>query len=139
MIRKTQKPNTHKAGIDLLEAVVTRRRFHTIREHHHCDLVAHRLSGGRVWTVCGENDQFPATVLPNARRDFRDGCNAMVILAPDARRRATYRRMLKRHLPRSIWTRIGIVTCVTCAALIAREQDGRHHHEPAKTRLHTSP
>ena len=32
-----------------------------------------------------------------------------------------FRRKLKRHFPRSVWTRIGIVTYATCSALLARE------------------
>lgn len=121
---RENKPPKHRVGKRTLAAVLTRREFQVLYEHHFSDVVGYRLRHGQLRIICGEHDLHPRTVLPNVNRNFRNGADGMVILAPDERMRAAFRRKLKRYLPRSIWTRVGIITLATCSAILAREASG---------------
>jgi uncharacterized membrane protein YccC len=116
-----EKRRKHRIGIEMLVALFALRQFRSIRNHHHADVVANRLCNRYLRILCGEHDQEVRTVLPNVIRNLRNGADAVVILAPDERRRSAYRRKLKRCLERSAWTRVGIITYATADALIARD------------------
>jgi hypothetical protein len=120
MNRGNEKPN-HLAGKRDLSALFVLRHFLVLFEHHLSDVVAYRWWHGRLHIICGENDLSPRTVVPNVVRDFRNGADGVLILAPDERLRAAFRRKLKRHFARSVWNRVGIITQANCSALLSRE------------------
>jgi hypothetical protein len=119
-LHRARENSTHPRGKADLGRLVSRRGFLVLYEHKLADVVAFRSAMGGVRIVCGEHDQRVYTVSPNVQRNFRNGCHAMVILVPDEYVRATVRRRLCRDFPRSIWTRVGIVTHEICQQQLAR-------------------
>jgi hypothetical protein len=120
MNRGNETPE-HLIGKRNLGAVFTRRQFRILYEHQRSDVFAYRLRDGKLRKISGQHDLTPRTVLQNVSRDFRNGADGILILAPNDRLRAAFRRKLKRYFDRSVWTRVGIITYATCSALLARE------------------
>jgi hypothetical protein len=111
----------HIRGKQDLGRLLSRREFLVLYEHMLADVVAFRRAKQGLHIVCGQHDRRTHTVRRNVQRDFANGCHAMVILVPNKSARAAARRLLRREFPRSVWTRVGIITYATCSALLARE------------------
>jgi hypothetical protein len=87
-----------------------------------CDVVAWRIcANGRVRILGIEAERSSRNAIRNVTKDFSRRCDALLIVAVDEKMRRQIRRLLKRRLPRSVWTRVGIITYATCSALLARE------------------
>ena len=104
----------HPEGKQDLGWLLSRRRFLILYEHMLADLVAFRPSKGKMRVLCGEHQLTRRNMRRNVERNFANGCDAMVMLVPDESARAAARRFLCRNFPRSVWTRIGILTHDTC-------------------------
>lgn len=118
-LHRAHESSAHARGKEDLGRLLSRRNFLVLYEHKYSDVVAFRPSANGIWIVCGEHDQRVYTAPANVRRGFRNGCHSMVILVPDEVVRAAVRRRLQWEFPRSIYTRIGILTYESCHRQLA--------------------
>lgn len=109
-MRKSNQTEDHRQGKRLLKQLFRLMGLHTKLEHHHCDVIGWLLRGGSVRLLSGEVERTPRNAARNTLRNFDAGCRSQVSLVPDERMRVMVRRRLIRALPRSMWTRVGILT-----------------------------
>jgi hypothetical protein len=111
----------HRAGKVALGLLFAIRGFLVLFEVMLTDVLGFRRSGNAVRCVCGEHDLRTHTIAPNVRRDFANGCASCVILVPDEASRMAARQRLHRDFPRSVWTRIGILTHAECCRQLSKQ------------------
>jgi len=118
-IYRARESSKHPEGKQDLGRLLSRRRFLVLYEHKLADLVAFRAAAVALRILCGEHDLTRRNMRRNVARNFANGCTAMIILVPNEPARAAARRLLQREFPRSIWTRIGILTHAACRNRLA--------------------
>lgn len=112
----------HTQGKLMLARALRSLGFDVLFEHLLADVVACRLRRGRYDVVSAEYDRTLRNAVPNVRRDLERGARSVLTLVPDRRVLCALRRSLKRHLPRSAWTRVGIVTVAQLNHVLNRMQ-----------------
>ena len=118
-IHRAHESSQHPEGKGDLGRLLSRRQFLVLYEHKLADVVAFRAVQGSMRVLCGEHELTRRNMRRNVERNFANGCAAMVMLVPDESARAAARRLLRREFPRSVWTRIGILTHDSCRRALA--------------------
>lgn len=118
-IHRAHENPLHPEGKGDLGRLLSRRQFLVLYEHKLADVVAFRAVQGSLRVLCGEHELTRRNMRRNVQRNFANGCAAMVMLVPDESACAAARRLLRREFPRSVWTRIGILTHASCRRALA--------------------
>ncbi|MCX6896632.1 MAG: hypothetical protein NTZ16_14300 [Verrucomicrobia bacterium] len=113
-IHRAHESIRHADGKIELGWLLTQHRFYVLYEHKLADVVAFRATGRRMRILCGEHELTRRNVCRNVRRNFGNGCTAMIMLVPDEPARVATRRFLQFVFPRRLWSRISILTHAGC-------------------------
>lgn len=119
-IHRAHESIRHADGKIELGRLLTERRFYVLYEHKLADVVAFRPAAGRMRILCAEHELTRRNVCRNVRRNFGNGCTAMLMLVPDEAARVATRRFLQFVFPRRLWSRIGILTHAGCRQQLAK-------------------
>jgi hypothetical protein len=110
----------HLNGKSALAVLWEQRGHQCLFEEGLSDVVAIRVAGGKKRIICNEYERSTRNLARNVWRDFFRGCDALLILVPDEKLQAAARRKLNRDFPRSIWTKVSIVTASTVKRLLTK-------------------
>ena len=84
-------------------------------EHHSCDVAAVFPRSAAILGI--EVERTSRNVLENVSRDFRSGCQSVLVICPDLKILGEVARKLSRTLPSEYWTRTSLATISTLRLL----------------------
>lgn len=122
-MRHGKETNDHVYMKLLLAILLMLLGWFVLIENHCSDIVAWLSRPKRPLRIlAGEAERSLRNASTNALRNFSNGCDAMLTLVSNEADRIAMRRHLKKHLPREIWTKVGIITIPQVERLIQRLQ-----------------
>lgn len=86
----------HVRGKALLAELLKSQGYWILVEHKCSDVVAVKNIQGRLRMVCAEHELSPRNTISNIQRNFRQGCDAIIILVASEKLRLAIRNKLRR-------------------------------------------